>query len=613
MHKELKNFFYSCLNHPLWLLHFVIKYTIIILRGILSNKLKNNDYINDAEINSLIKTKINSISSHSPTLISLPGNIKNATLCKGSLKLTLANGDELLYDINFNWNLDFNDPEMLYSLHRWGWLWTPVYTSCEFFEEKLVQAVIEDWLDSMWDTKLNDIWEPYSCAERISNYLMYFLFAGHSTISEKIKQGLKTNAVHLLTHLEYKNGRPLSNHLLNNARGLYLYGRLLGDKDIELIGKRIILDYFDKIFYEDGFSREGSSHYQFIFTRWFLELYYVAKISNDVALGEFLQPRISKMLGRCWFFVQYNSDTDNLNTPLIGDTSPDFAPNLLFPFILSEFAFEVAKGDFCTTNKKSFTPNYFFEVNQNLQKSIIARNRENGVEKYRDWLKVSIGNKTLYFHNIKTGYNNFPTHEHIDSGSFVYYVNGIEVICDPGRLNYYDSRGKEGFLGSNHNQILVNDFEPFAFYSKNKLPSQYKRAKSLIEHEVLDDDSISVTINHDGFSRLFGDKIFISRIFLLSEEGLKIIDEINGKGQHTVSTNFNVGFYFQLTQNSNNNFILSCNGKFNMSFINTGEPLENFTKEPIQNCFQYGNTKSSSKITLLQHKSLPINNTFKLV
>ncbi len=52
-----------------------------------------------------------------------------------------------------------------------------------------------------------------------------------------------------------------------------------------------------------GFLREGSSHYQFIFTRWIVEISYFAKLYSDNKLIKFLDPFIISLLKQCYFFI----------------------------------------------------------------------------------------------------------------------------------------------------------------------------------------------------------------------------------------------------------------------------------------------------------------------
>ena len=86
-----------------------------------------------------------------------------------------------------------------------------------------------------------------------------------------------------------------------------------------------------------GFLREGSSHYQFIVTRWILEVAFFSKKSTDVSFSNYLNEYAYKMICNCYNFLVISNQRE-LTMPYIGDISPDFAPDWLLFLPFSDLA-----------------------------------------------------------------------------------------------------------------------------------------------------------------------------------------------------------------------------------------------------------------------------------
>ena len=56
-----------------------------------------------------------------------------------------------------------------------------------------------------------------------------------------------------------------------------------------------------------GFLREGSSHYQFLITRWLCEIRLVAEEKNDLETIEAIKEHLPNMIEACRFFLVENN------------------------------------------------------------------------------------------------------------------------------------------------------------------------------------------------------------------------------------------------------------------------------------------------------------------
>ena len=168
-------------------------------------------------------------------------------------------------------------------------------------------------------------WEPYTISERLSNSVLFYHLQKLNP-SLLVKQSLIDQVGLLASSLEYY-GKNTCNHICNNARGLYLAGCFFQIKSAQQLGIEILYTEIPKFVTSEGFLREGSSHYQFIFTRWIAEILHFSHLYNDENLSTFLKPYFELLICGCEFFLVESQK--EMDFPLIGDVSPDFSPKWL--------------------------------------------------------------------------------------------------------------------------------------------------------------------------------------------------------------------------------------------------------------------------------------------
>jgi len=119
------------------------------------------------------------------------------------------------------------------------------------------------------------------------------------------------------------------NHAFNNARGLLFAGIVSGLPYATELAFEIFKERLPKLVTDDGFLREGSSHYHFLFTRWVLEVQWILSGTKNKELQSIVRPFAVNLVKRCWFFLVQNRKTKHWSIPLVGDISPDFPPEWL--------------------------------------------------------------------------------------------------------------------------------------------------------------------------------------------------------------------------------------------------------------------------------------------
>ena len=237
------------------------------------------------------------------------------------------------YEINSTelWHEQFEDPEIISALHRWNWLLYDLSKkSCDLNFNDGVK-LIRKWISHMGYAPGGIADESYNISERISNGILFFLLTKEKrkvafTLPKDIKKIFFLMAYKLSGKIEYC-GTLTGNHVINNARALYFFGEFFKRKVYVDIAEEIFLTELPNLITKKGFLREGSSHYQLLFTRWLFEILWVSKMHGNIKISELILEYYEKMNSCCEFFYVSNSDNGLKTIPLIGDVSPDCSPD----------------------------------------------------------------------------------------------------------------------------------------------------------------------------------------------------------------------------------------------------------------------------------------------
>lgn len=490
------------------------------------------------------------------------GEIREIPSKVSNLKIKLASG---FFEIERepNWNLEYADQEQEVSLHRWGWLLhflthKPNNFSCE---EGLF--LVSDWCRKVVGNSGSMAFQSYSVGERICNAII-FSYLTNSRIPIAVQEKLQDMAVIVIKGIEYAWFKTFGNHIINNARAIYFCGQYFGIIPYMQFSKVIIRKELCKLIYADGFIREGSSHYQFLITRWLLELNWLAKKSCDIEMQELLAPFLQKMIEKCYFFLVKKSGMREYLIPLIGDVSPDFAWDWLVDLPWSKLA-----NDF-------YSPMLPSPIQEGWG-ALFGRSRDNNINTsfYQDgsykvqmysesgWYRIDWNELAIVWHVEPQGSPGFSSHGHCDIASFSLYWKGEEVLIDPGRLNYQwdHPMGVYGVSAAAHNSLKIDGHDPFIYFQRSHYPGFYLHQRVKVGWEEKKDRFI-FTIEHEGFSRLNKGIVIHKRIFCVSLNGLIVEDHFFGKNTHQIET------FFQFAPSVS---IQSCNqieNKFNLVLSN---------------------------------------------
>jgi hypothetical protein len=452
--------------------------------------------------------------------------------------ILLANGPGELARIEPDWSVDSRDWEQIQSHHRWNWLLTALSGSRSRRVRPWGFEKMRGWLAVHGAPGGRAAWTTYTVAERVTNSLLFCLCApaerGEALVPAWLALALESHASWIATHLEYYGPGLIGNHILNNARGLYFYGRIFGAPRFERTARELLRRHIPELLGTCGFLREGSSHYQFLITRWLLEVLWLAGISGDEEMNVLLRPWLAATVARCWFFLVEDADSGDWSMPLLGDISPDFTPAWLMGLVWSDIARSCYEPEAMPSPPLGRGWESLFSRAKTAAAGGAAWRPEPGMSAFPDvgWYRLNLGRLTLFWHAEPGGTPLHPSHGHCDTGSFCLYVDGRPVLVDPGRSSY-TAEDQGSTTAAAHNSLRLDGLDPFVY--RRVYPPCYRAATVRVDWD--DGAAPFLSITHDGFRRT-GTEILHRRTWRTHDETLEIEDVIEGSGEHRIETFF---------------------------------------------------------------------------
>jgi hypothetical protein len=351
-------------------------------------------------------------------------------------------GDEL------DWQGREEDVEDTFARHRFIWLlrWLSLRPTKEDLE--IADSIILDWIEKVGHLRTSTEWETYSVSERVVNWLLY-LCATKSYVtrdprtSSVISEALREHLRHITNHLEYY-GKVCNNHILNDARALYIGGRLMQLSRIADLGRELFQRHTPELIDEKGVVLESSSHYQLLLTRTLVEVLWAARTTGDTEFSRFLDHSVPRMINQCLYLGGVNKHFAE-SFPRIGDVSPDFPVSWFYPDKRSNQDGENWWGLWDAATISS--------VINLTELSDCAK------EEGSEWKFVSdpSGVYTVIVHMPHSATVYPRGHGHLDFGGFLLYDADGPLLVDRGRYSYRsDARGTFGLTARAHNTSLIN-------------------------------------------------------------------------------------------------------------------------------------------------------------
>ena len=488
----------------------------------------------------------------------LPGTISAPDIPEG-ISLKLASGTfSLVHQGKPKWRQHFDDVEMLVSLHRWGWL-MHMLTDEEQVDPAVAKngiALMRSWLAEFGPLPEGVVSESYTVAERLANASLFFrVVEGRwDSAPTDIRPALAQARDWLVGNLEYSPFQT-GNHVVNNARAIYLFGVATGDAGARDLCFEIFRRELPTLLLPDGFLREGSSHYHLLFCRWLLEVWVAAEESGDHSMVDLIDPFLRSALAQCSFFEIETAD--GLDFVTFGDVSPDCAPDWLAGLSRSALARRFLNGTSNGHVESNGWSRLFSSLSQHegkapaeeLMTDTVRTDTEtpafqnfeaSGFARFDGW------GWTAIFHNEPPGTPGIASHSHHDALSFVLYCEGREVLLDPGRLSYgADEISRFAAGAAGHNSLLVEGFPSLLSNRDFFLPSAYRQAHLSVAWVDDGNEGFRISIAHNGYSRITGARVgqHVRCVEFFADRCI-VTDSLSGEGTNKIEWNwhFNAAF-----------------------------------------------------------------------
>jgi len=363
-------------------------------------------------------------------------------------------------------------------------------------------AYIKDWISNNKPYKKGywlDDWNSYSLSIRVVVWMQQFERRGKS-LSEKDKtillKSLAAQVRFLVSNLEVDIG---GNHLIKNIKALLWASRFYEGAEAKNWGDialKLLKNALEEQVTDDGVHFELSPAYHSQVFADFLECYSVLDHGEVKDELEIVLPKMAQFLTDVTHpdgFVSLFSD---------GGLNMSYTPQECLSI------FEQLTNDKVRQATTISYPNagYF---GLRCQEALILMDAAELAPKY------------------------LPGHGHGDALSFEWSVAGQRVLIDPGVFEY-NAGTLRSFSRStlNHNTVSLDDEDQTEFWKAFRVG----RRAHIVSREVkIEDNSISVSAAHDGYTRLEGKPVH-SRKILMTPNKIQIDDFILcGRGQRATS------------------------------------------------------------------------------
>lgn len=423
----------------------------------------------------------------------------------------------------------FDDLEDYLALHRFAWL--PV---CQPSPD-WVAALWQEWVAGFGHDPQGWAWHAYTATERAVNMIDFASRHGAPGDVANFVNILHLHGRAISDGLEYFGELNTYNHLANNGRGLFRIGLAVGDAGMAASGALILTREADRIFDRSGMLREGSSHYQLLLCRQYMDCWLAARRAGHEA-AEALRDILTRILPPCRLFAGTGTvfpasppDPEPVSEsrigsgmrpiPLVGDISPDCPPSFLLGLLPGHDASQGWTGTLSDDDRAACIA---------LRDSVADPDMEAVGDS--GWHVHKSGGWSLLVHAAPGGWPFYPGHGHQDLGGFELHVGETQVFVDPGR-GAYGEEGEAAFYrsGRAHNTLLVDEADPYPV--NRPYYSETFRKSVIADPPVVGREADGLTLTHAGFSRLRGVGQ-LTRRWQMDKTSFRISDRLEGKGRH---------------------------------------------------------------------------------
>jgi hypothetical protein len=569
---EQKNLLHFLLLHPFYLARFVVRSPSLLLMHLIRREIRDSrsmDRKND--LRSAAERKKGLSFERFPVVDRIEITNIDAFEEIELASRTVSSRRQL------DWSYINEDIEDTFSLNRFCWLLTAIHTRPSAKLARRALEWITNWIDTMGESFHHPSWESYSVSERLANWpfilrvIERFQHLDGGT-EKKIAEAMGTHLDHLLRNLELR-GEFTNNHILNNARGLYIGGLLVAHESAVEKAKELFIEWTPKLFHSDGMLKAGSSHYQFLLCQRFEQVCLLSHLTGDDTFAAFMKKWTQAIQSaRDLFNIQ--SGEGRWAMPLIGDISPDYKPTWFSP--LSMGGWDVIRNSYAQGDSFASTSQTMIDGLRKMCEGFFRYDRDDA---------------TVFWH-VPDGPVPAGSHGHFDVGSFIFFLKGKEIFTDSGRRSYR-AEGSTGVYAKAHNVLLINGLGPFCEDRHLNLIDAYPYQVSRIMVATDEDDRLVLSLDVDGFRRL-ASPVLWRRSYSFNDRTMTIRDDIEAKGGHRLETRFIIAEGLSAEKTDEGIYIKSESGLVTMKVLNPhGDSAQSFSMEKVEISRMYGRSEEA--------------------
>lgn len=395
------------------------------------------------------------------------------------------------------------------------------------------------WINADWSNDRR-IAYAYTTSERIASLIESLFWIKHGRLSRAavlgvpIKRVIWRDTVHLVGHIEYRLGPH--NHILNNARALYLSATVLAECAEAASWRALAFktwdEYLPQLVLPDGSFNEATSFYLLMNCRTALE-YMIA--SRDQ--GRILPPGVEERLKR---FLELGNELlrPDGSLPRFGNSSPDHVVEDLWGFLPAAHRLGFLQSKPRHAAITPLTIYYSGSRADNLNASRPGSQRES---LYADGGWAFLKRPELGVELVIHGDPRKKTYPHGDAGrgSFELWWRGAVLIREPGNVCYGTPSRHWYRSGVGQNVTCLNGLAPgISQEYQGRLPGWYVDTQTGA-WQRLPNGGFSFCAG--GYERL-GCPVNLERKWhWASERRLVMEEEINGKGDFSFTSRLHLG------------------------------------------------------------------------
>ena len=423
------------------------------------------------------------------------------------------------------------------------------------------RQLIALWLDQVPPASM-PAWEPYPLSLRVTNWIKWSL--GGGVLSPRARDSLACQLRYLRWRLEY---HLLANHLLANAKALVFAGSFFGGAEGQrwlTKGRKLLEREVPEQILDDGGHFERTPLYHQVVFEDLLDLHNLARAYGHLDVAD-----LSDRLPRMARWLRTMCHPDGL-IAFFNDAATGLGP----------------------------TPAELLSYAERLGLATAETREPLVLLKPSGYVRLR-GDRALLLGDVgELGPDYFLAHAHADTLSFELSLDGQRLFVNRGTSCYQGRERQPQRASSAHNVLTVDGQDSSEVWAEHRVARRARIVDAAAEERG---GALWARATHDGYRRLPSVGLQ-TRSWTLDADGLSIVDEVEGSGQHRLDWHLHLHPEVQATRTPEG-----------VAFERGGRPVATLTLEPAspveisETAYhrEFGTSLATQKLVASYRTSLP--------